>query len=144
MRVSFRHIAAALFMFVLAPSAALADCLGCNRTPPPSANYGGCHSGCNQPPAPPPSCAHCQAPQIVVPRPYVPAPNLVIAGAGASASAQASATAIAVANVQTGDLIVRSNMIGDMGISLGVESQALAFGDIAVSAEAAPADRNIN
>src|SRR5262245_24773765 len=115
MPVSFRHIAAALFLFVLAPSAAFADCLSCNRTPP------ACNSCNPSPPPPSHGCANCTPPQINIPRPYVPAPSVVIAGAGASA--QANATAIAIATASTGDVIVRSNVIGGLDVSVGVESQ---------------------
>ena len=141
MNVSIRHIAASLFLMILAPSAAFADCLGCNRTPP-----SGCHANsCNPTPPPQQPCVTCRTPQIVVPRPYVPVPNIVIAGASAnaSASAQASATSIAIATAQTGDVIVRSNVIGDLGVDVGVMAQAAAFGDASFTAESAQRERDV-
>ena len=136
MLVSLRHIAACLFLFVLAPAAAFAECASCVRTPPVSH---GCHSNCNT--SPPPACRNCQPPQIVVPRAYIPAPSISISNA--SASAQASATSIAIATAQTGDVILRNGGGVDVSVAAGVEGEG--FGELIIAAaQTAAMDRTIN
>lgn len=119
MRVPARYIAA-VFLFALLPGAAFAECNTCRRDP--------------SPPPPPPShgCQYrCGPPQIVVPPPVVPAPNIVVVNAGARANA--SAMSIAIASVEQGDTIIR--------VGGGAQAGATAYAGAATTASLTVHDR---
>lgn len=134
MAVPVRYILAALAFgvaalgFFMLPTEASADCGGgaCQRPPPR------CQHSCQPTPPPPPPSNCCAPPVVVVPPPHVPPPNIVVVNAGARAQAQASAVAIAVANVETGDTIIRQNMLVEGSAQAAAHSSAISVADSAV------------
>jgi hypothetical protein len=141
MTVPARYILAALAFgvaalgFMLLPVEAAADCIGCNRRPPPT-----CQQGC-APAPPPPRTQCCAPPTVVVPPPHVPPPNIVVVNAGARAQAQASAVAIAVATARTGDTFIRQNMVVESSAQAQVTSAAMAVTEASVETETRTVER---
>ncbi|HRP10307.1 MAG TPA: hypothetical protein PLK37_04670 [Terricaulis sp.] len=145
MTVPVRYILAALAFGVAAlglfllPTEASADCNGCTRRPPPR-----CQQACNPtPPAPPPQTNCCAPPVVVVPPPHVPPPNVVVVNSGARAQAQASAVAIAVANVQTGDTIIRQNMVVESSAQAQAHTMSMSVAESAAEMVAHTSEREM-
>ena len=137
MSVPMRYILAAVAFgvaalgFFLLPTEA-------NAGPP-----GGCQNHCNPQPPPPPPHPCCRPPNVVVPPPHVPPPNIVIVNPGARAQAQASATAIAIANVQTGDTIIRQNMVVEANAGAAATSAAFAITESSAFTETVARERDL-
>jgi len=146
MTVPVRYILAALAFgvaalgFFLLPTEASADCGAgaCTRRPPPR-----CHQACTPTPPPPPQVTCCAPPVVVVPPPHVPAPNVVVVNAGARAQAQASAVAIAVANVQTGDTIIRQNMVVESSAQAQAHTMSMSVAESAAEMVAHTFERDL-
>lgn len=129
MAVPIRSILAALALALLPGAVANATCDTCQRQPPAQV----CQHNCAPPPAQ--NCQRCSTPTVVVPTPFVPAPNVVVVNAGAQA--QANATSIAIANVRQGDIIVRGGGGGYVGAAaaVGVAGAALSVTEAAAVME---------